>query len=467
MSVLRTLPGRAGDLAAFASAYADLTRGITPADLQPTVRRLLRRADRELARHSDEWALEAADLALQLSFHPSVHHGAAFSPLAVDPVGFLSPYRDSVVGRLLLETPDPVRQDRPGGSRVLVVSHGSWTFADRLVAELRAHTDLEITTLDLSSLPPAERPGHRAALAARWSRSQGGAPPRLPAALATALDGVDTVMVEWGTYALAWLTLADLPHVRVVARLHRFEAFTPYPMLMDFAQVDAMLFISPAVRDMVAETAPRLSQAHAVHLVANPHDYAPFRRETLPGAERTLIQIGWALGVKDVLFTFDVLDALRADDPRWRLVLVGTDLPESPIARERAYVRAVRSRLKELGGAVEVLGRRDDVPQVLRRAGFVMSSSRHEGSHESIAEGAASGCVPIVRDWPEARRWGGAAGIYPAEWVVPDVESAVARILAHVDPAVRKEAGRRAAAWVSAHRDDVDLLGPYEAAIRG
>lgn len=460
-------PGRPGDWSAFAAAYRALSDGAVPPDLQRTVSRVLRRADSDLARGREVGAQEWFDRALQLSYHPTVHNGSAPSPLALDPVGFLAPYRASPLGRALLAEPDTTRPERAGGRRVLVVAHGSWTFADRLIAGLRDRTDLEITTFDLTSLPPNERPGHRSALTARVALRRHGCRAPVPAALARALDGVDTVFVEWGTYALAWLTCLDLPPVRVVARLHRFEAFTPYPQLADLAQVDEMLFVSPAVRDMVAEVAPRLAQAHRVTLVDNPHDYTPFTRARRPGAERTLAQVGWAIPVKDALFTLEVLERLREHDPAWRLLLVGPEPASDPLPRERAFQAELRRRLAAAGDAVEVLGRRDDVPRVLERAGFVVSSSRHEGTHESVAEGAAAGCVPVVRDWPEAARWGGAATVYPASWVVADVDAAVRRILEHADSAVRDRAGAEAAAWVTAHRDPEGVLEPYERALRG
>ena len=40
-----------------------------------------------------------------------------------------------------------------------------------------------------------------------------------------------------------------------------------------------------------------------------------------------------------------------------------------------------------VGEAVEVLGQRDDIPEVLRRVGVILRASRREGTHEAFAEG--------------------------------------------------------------------------------
>lgn len=464
-------PGRAGCHALFALQMRRLEAGEVPADLGAAIVRLLARADADLWRGRGTWALEWFDQALQLAFHPSVHHGSRLSPLATEPDAFLAPFRASTVGRMMIARPDEPDEEEPshpGGRRVLVVSHGSWTFADRLIEALEGvDAGLSVDRFDLSTLPAAERPSHRAVLRARWDLMRSGRRLPVPAALAEHLADVDTLVAEWGTYPLAWLSLMDLPPVRLVSRLHRFEAFTPYPMLTDFARVDEMLFVSPAVRGQVAEMAPRLEQAHSTRIVRNPHDYSPFVDRRAEGAERTLLQIGWAIPVKDVLFTLDVLDRLRREDPRWRLLLVGPEPAAEPLGRERSFVKRVRSRLAELGDAVEVLGRRDDVPELIARAGFIVSSSRHEGTHESVAEGAMAGCVPVVRDWPETARWGGAATIYPRAWVVSDVDAAVARILEHADPARRAAAGAAARTWALENRRAEDIVAPYIDAITG
>src|SRR5699024_1169463 len=105
----------------------------------------------------------------------------------------------------------------------------------------------------------------------------------------------------------------------------------------------------------------------------------------------------------------------------------------------------VRARLAELGpAAVEMLGRRDDVPALLADSGVILSSSRHEGTHESVMEGLAAGCPAVIRDWPDAAPYGGPATLYEADWVVADVEDAVQRVLDLSEPSAtpRRADGR-------------------------
>lgn len=467
-SVAGRVPGVLGAHADFVRAKANLSSGVVPDDLHRVATRLLRAADRAMSMRARTLAVELFDEALQLAYHPSVHHSPQGSALARDAESFLAPFRASSTARLLQIEADPATPPHPGGSRVLVVSHGSWTFIDRVVSQIKHRDDIDVRVLDLTTLPAADRPSHRAAVRARAHLALTGTPLPVPESLREHLQGIDTLFVEWGTYAFAWLSLLDLGDVRLICRLHRFEAFTPYPSLARFSRVDDMLFISPSVRELVRAQAPRLEQAHRVSTVRNPHDYSPFTPEKDPGYEKTILQVGWAIGVKDVLFTLDVLEALRQDDPEWTLLLVGPEPPDKPEARDAEFVATLRGRIAALGDAVRILGKRDDVPLVMRQAGVIISSSKHEGTHESIAEGAAAGCVPVVRNWPDAAPWaGGARSIYPDEWVVESVDEAVKRIRSTSDPAVREAIVRDAVRWVEDNRRPEDVLPPYLDAILG
>ena len=57
------------------------------------------------------------------------------------------------------------------------------------------------------------------------------------------------------------------------------------------------------------------------------------------------------------------------------------------------------------------------------KVGIVLSTSDFESFHLTIADGAASGAMPVCLNWAGADR------IYPAEWLVPNVACAVNRVL--------------------------------------
>lgn len=123
---------------------------------------------------------------------------------------------------------------------------------------------------------------------------------------------------------------------------------------------------------------------------------------------------------KDPRWALEVLRILRQSDKRYRLHLVGGGLNATSSPALHRYHQAFTAELDPLvaEGAVRVLGHTDDVPGALTDVGTVLSTSVREGWPLSIMEGAASGAVPVVRDWPFfAGKTHGARSLFPSDWV--------------------------------------------------
>jgi glycosyltransferase involved in cell wall biosynthesis len=164
--------------------------------------------------------------------------------------------------------------------------------------------------------------------------------------------------------------------------------------------------------------------------------------------------VGWSSPVKDPLFALDVLDALRADDPAWRLVLLGAGFPPSQRARSARYQERFEQRLRERPALAAAIDRPGHVDEIGRpEVGFVLSASLREGFPVGIMEATASAAVPVVRDWPVVRPYGGARSIFPEAWVVEDAPAAAARIRALDDPPRRAEEAEVARRHVVDHYD--------------
>ncbi len=98
----------------------------------------------------------------------------------------------------------------------------------------------------------------------------------------------------------------------------------------------------------------------------------------------------------------------------------------------REYFELLTAELAdaEATGAVALAGHVDDVPAALTQIGVILSSSLQESLHCSLVEGAASGAIPVVRDWPYfAGRRHSARTLFPSDWVVDTPQQAAARIL--------------------------------------
>lgn len=460
-AVLRSAEGQAGtpeariELSA-ARALAELDAGVLPDDLDRVLEELLVEADRHLdAGDLGPCAARVTD-ALSLAYHPARHFGLAPSPLLADHAAALEPFQRSASVTALLEDPRPrpVAQRTGRTERLLVLAYDNRSFIDPIAAEYRAG-GVEVRVLDLAA-DGGVRPGLslRALVEARLRYGLDGTRLPLPEHLADDVAWADTVFVEWGHRALVWASLVRGIEAPLVTRIHRYEAMTPMPMLTVWSSVERAIFVAPPIRAVVEATAPGLARARTrVEVVPNRLELARCQAEKLGDATHTLALVGWNKLVKDPAWALDVLAALRVTDERWRMLLVGEERPADSLAASDTYHEELTRRIVKLKDAVEVTGFTDDIPGVLRRAGVILSTSRLEGTHEALLQGAASGALPVVRDWPELQRWGGPATVYPSDWVVDSPQAAAARILAATPSPPESDAAAAAQRWALAEMD--------------
>lgn len=471
--IARRLPGTVGGMGIYFSAQHRLADDPDRTDWHADVDALLALADRSLARGRIAASLRWYDKALRISYDPSLHQ-AGSSPLAAEPTAFLRPLRDSATGTIMLggaapdsslpERPAPRRRDGVDTTHLLVIVQENWTFIRPIIAALRATGRFEVREIEVDELAEGGFPDRDRILRGRYDLVTTGRRMPTPPEMVDGYEWADVVLVEWSHHVLTWVTLLDRAPRALMARLHRFEAFTPFVLLHDHARIDRMLYVSPPVWNLARILAPGFADVDAVqvgNLLAR--GLGPD-----PGTDHDphlLVQVGWRREVKDVLFTLEVLTRLRAHDTSYRLRLIGPGLPASA-SQDSSYHRRVRARLAALGpDAVEQLGRREDVPTLLAESGIILSSSRHEGTHESVMEGLAAGCPAVIRDWPDAADYGGPATLYEPDWVVADVDAAVQRVLDLATPERYAAATREARDFALAQRDPDALIAAYERAL--
>lgn len=389
--------------------------------LEPTLKRLLQRADRYWdAGKADKAAVLIADI-LDCLFYKD-YALADSSPFVVSsaPTEFLRASRAYNAVTAARSRMKPHYPSRPG---TLLLAHQGTNhfFADqRAYLERQGWKVLDFDVAgrsDVLTELKSRELARRAAVVARGGSV--GLTPQLQAVV----DQADVVWIEWGTALAAYITQARLDKP-VMIRVHRYEAQTQWPQFVEASGCDGLVFVSEWVRRVLLMHRPGLSGVMQT-VIPLGLDARRFDLDKDSEAAHTLGLIGWSLWLKDPDFALDVLDALRERDERWRLLLVG-----SPPVGPDAWVQALMDRVAEYGDAVETLGQRGDVPQVLRRVGYILSTSRLESFHQAVVEGIASGAVPVVRDWPEVKGLGGAASIYPSEWLVDTPVEAAERVLA-------------------------------------
>ena len=261
-------------------------------------------------------------------------------------------------------------------------------------------------------------------------------------------DWADVVVVEWCGPAAVWYSRHKRRGSRLVVRLHRFELDAPWPRQIDIDAVDRVVCVSPYYARRTREHTGW--PASKVVVVPNWVDTDQLDRPKAPGAHHRLGMIGIAPSRKRLDLGLDVLEALRARDPRWHLSVKSKppweywwiwNKPE-----ERAHYDAVLRRMQTsplLDGAVVFDAYGPDVAGWLRRVGHVLSTSDDESFHLAPAEGMASGAVPSLLPWP------GADEIYDRRWI-HDSPEAMAETIASLGEDGWRSAGELARTQVRA-----------------
>ena len=201
--------------------------------------------------------------------------------------------------------------------------------------------------------------------------------------------------------------------------------------LINWSAVDQLICVGPHIQDLIDhQLGDRI--AHVRHTVLpNLVHLGRFDHPRAPGTDHTLAMVGWARAVKDPLWTVELLARLRADDPRWRLLLVGHPFAKvlPPTGRDYARRFAKRAEAADVQAGIEYVCYTDDLAPVLARVGWVVSSSVREGWGVGPMEAVAAGAVPVIRNWPLFARWGGPRRLYPDQWVVDSLDEAERHIL--------------------------------------
>ncbi|MFI7078683.1 glycosyltransferase family 1 protein [Micromonospora sp. NPDC049903] len=451
---------------------AELDRGGLPEHLMTVVEGQFQAADALLKKRKPSQAAEHVVRAFSLMFHRNVHFDGLTSPLAADPDGFLAPLHDSEAGKALA-TPRGRRTpaefppaDRP--HRMLFFTGINDNFVGPILSRYEATPGVEVRRLNLveESIRPVLSNGRMHLLQHRLAGTRTHVE-QVQQAWGAQVEWADTVFVDWCNLPAAMLTMIDPGSARVIVRLHSFEAFTWWPHLTDWSRVDDLIFVSEHLRDLALAAVPQLRAPHGprTHVIANAMD---LHRYVLPkqSAESrfTLGLVGLSAVAKDPLWALEVLRELRRRDERYRLKLVGDELRTALGPAVRTYAATLAAELAELepSGAVVRTGRTEDVPGALTDVGVILSTSVRESFHCGLVEGAASGAVPVVRDWPFfAGRAHSARTLFPNDWVVSTPQEAAERILdVTASEETWREAGRAAAShvlntwdWSVTHKD--------------
>lgn len=242
------------------------------------------------------------------------------------------------------------------------------------------------------------------------------------------LAQADVVFCEWGLGNAVWYSKHVGRHQRLVVRVHSQELFRPYLSRVKHARVSTYVFVGELIRRAAIES-HGVPAGKAV-VVPNPVDTDGLDLPKLPGAGKNLGLVGIVPRAKRLDLAVDLLEALLADDPEYRLFIKGkrpedypwmAQRPDEMTWYEEQYERIARINAAH-PDAVVFDPQGDDMPEWYRKIGIAVSVSDFESFHFTVADGAASRALPV------AIAWAGSDLLYPRDWLSATVEEMAASI---------------------------------------
>jgi glycosyltransferase involved in cell wall biosynthesis len=352
---------------------------------------------------------------------------------------------DKAVGRVrrYLAVAFPRVHTAPGGSALKVVVAGhDLKFFTPLLDYLRMQPGLDIRVDHWRSL--GEHDDGVSEEMARWA---------------------DVVVCEWCGPNAIWYSKHKRSGTRLVVRLHRFELYARYPYLVNVKAVDQVVCVNKYYAELVAREVGWPERR--IGALPNTVDSDQFDRPKLDGAQFGLGIVGVVPSRKRLDLALDILEDLRRDDERYMLY-VKSGLPwnhwwiwRKP--EERGHYAAVLHRIQRsplLRGAVVFDEPGRDVPNWLRRVGFVLSPSDDESFHVAPAEGMVSRAVPVVRHWP------GSDTVYAQRWIHQSPAEMAAAIAAYRSGEQWREAGEIAHAQAVESFDQAKVFAAWYRMLR-
>jgi len=256
-------------------------------------------------------------------------------------------------------------------------------------------------------------------------------------------EWADVVVAEWCLGNAVWYSHNLPPRTGLIIRLHRVELETTYPDEINLQNVRRIITVSPRFAERCRSRVQAI--AERVVYIGNAVDCAFYDKPKLSGSEFRLGLLGGAPRRKRLDLAVDILEGLKRRDDRYSLSVKGKLATDYRWAwreeGERQYFADQMARINHAPWRDSVVfdpfGPDTDV--WFRRIGFILSPSDDESFHLSIAEGMASGAIPIIRMREEV------PGLYPDDYVFSDVREAVRLV----------ERFRQDAEMLSAHGDRV------------
>jgi glycosyltransferase involved in cell wall biosynthesis len=275
------------------------------------------------------------------------------------------------------------------------------------------------------------------------------------------LQEADLIFCEWGLGNAEFYSKYKYDRQKLIVRIHEQELTLPFLDRIVWQKVDKVIFIQQLNLEKFLGRFPFLREKCV--LIYNVIDCDDLDRNKISEARYHLGLLGMLPHRKSPHIALEILSDLKKTDDRYKL-FIKSHRPEDlewvmKREAERNYYESFYKSINDRGLTESVVFEPFDsyVPQWFTKIGFILSTSEQEGSHQAIAEGMASGSVPIIRNWA------GASLIYPSGFCFDTKEEAVKLIEKYQQKMDEKQDVENIRSYARERFDKRIILGRYDA----
>lgn len=210
--------------------------------------------------------------------------------------------------------------------------------------------------------------------------------------LKKALKWADIIWVEWSNENAISASYLKPNCKKLFIRLHRYEAFDFYPLLIEWDRVDKLIIVNNYIRDILNERSLNIDDSK-IKLIANGIDISRLSfHEHSHG-----YNIAWVSHItpmKNLHFALEVLRKLLEISDKYMLHVAGnfTDL---------VYEKYIKQSIKNMNLDKNVVFYDwvNDINEWLNDKNYLLSTSVCEGHPFNIIEAMAKGIKPVVNNF--------------------------------------------------------------------
>jgi len=236
------------------------------------------------------------------------------------------------------------------------------------------------------------------------------------------LDWADVIIAEWGLGNAVWYSKYKKDNQVLIVRMHLQERDSPHPHKFTLQNINKIISISPFV---YREFHKKLNiPKEKMTIIYNVIDSEGLNKKKIDDSKYNLAILGICPSRKRLDKALDLLESLWNKNKNYKLYIKGASPKDLgwlwKRENERKYYEKVFERINNSDWKDSVIFEQwdTDISNWFSKIGFILSPSDFESFHLAIAEGMASGSVPIIFNWD------GADELYPNEFIFNEVNQA-------------------------------------------